>query len=240
MIIFDEKQRVEELLEHGFQSKTALLDFILLGKYLIYKGYSGNELKNELVKILSDKQELIPASYLPTIIPKIVRVATNNPLQEKKTIYITQKELDYIGTFSEKAQRIAFVYLVCYKFYEKEFLIKPIETKKFAKLTNLRNNQLFSLENELFEKGFLKDKETRTEIFYIVNLPENDNSEKMIEIDDYREIILYYEKYLGADIINCKKCNKLIKRNSNAQIYCKDCKKDKDKEKVIKYRQKKC
>ena len=93
MIIFDEKRRVEDLLKNGFQSKTALLDFILLGKYLIAQGYDGNELKNELIKILSDKQELIPASYLPTIIPKIIRVATNNPLQENKTVQITKKEL---------------------------------------------------------------------------------------------------------------------------------------------------
>lgn len=238
MIIFDEKQRVEELLKTGFKSKTALLDFILLGKYLIAQGKSGTELQNELIKVLSDKQNLIPANYLPTIIPKIIRVATNNPLQENKTVHITKEELDIISQFSDKAQRIAFVYLVCYKFYGKEFAIKPIETKRLAKLTNMRNNQLFLLENELFEKGFLKDKETRTELFYIVNLPDNDNSKVVIEIDDYRELIYYYERYLGENVINCKMCNKLIKRNSNAQIYCKDCKKEKDKEKVKKYRAK--
>lgn len=239
MIIFDEKQRIEDLLKNGFKSKTALLDFILLGKYLISKGYSGNELKNELIKILSDKQELIPASYLPTIIPKIIRVATNNPLQEKKTVHITQKELDLIKDFSEKAQRIAFVYLVCYKFYGKEFSIKPIETKRFAKLTNLRNAQLFMLENELFNSGFLKEKETRTELFYIVRLPNNDDSSIVIDIDDYRDFILYYEKYLGENVIKCKNCGKLIKRNSNAQIYCKDCKKERDLEKVRRCRKNK-
>lgn len=238
MIIFDERQRIESLLANGFQSNTALLDFILLGKYLIYNGLSGNELKAELAKILSDKQDLIPASYLPTIIPKIIRVAQNNPLQEKKVVEITKNEMDLITSFSEKAQRIAFIYLVCYKFYGKEFLIKPAETKKLAKITNMRNNQLFMLENELFEKGFLKEKETRTEIYYIVNLPENDNSEVVIRIDDYRELILYYDRYMGVDIINCKECNKLIKRNSNAQIYCRECKKEKNKEKVIRYRQK--
>lgn len=239
MIIFDEKQRVEDLLKNGFKSKTALLDFILLGKYLIAEGFSGNDLKNELIKILSDKQELIPASYLPTIIPKIIRVATNNPLQEKKTIYITEMELKEIEKFSDKAQRIAFVYLVCYKFYGKEFAIKPIETKKFAKLTNLRNNQLYMLENELFNSGFLSEKETRTDLFYIVNLPKNDSSDVLMEISDYRDFILNYEKYKGENVINCKRCGKLIKRNSNAQIYCKDCKKERDREKVKKCRENK-
>lgn len=238
MIIFDERQRVEDLLKNGFKSKTALLDFILLGKYLIAEGYEGNNLTNELIKILSDKQELIPASYLPIVIPKIIRVATNNPLQEKKTIYITQQELENIGEFSEKAQRIAFVYLVCYKFYGKEFAIKPIEIKRFAKMTNLRNNKLFILENELFNAGFLSEKETRTDLFYIVNLPKNDESEIKIEINDYRDFILYYEKFKGENIINCKKCGRLIKRNSNAQIYCKECKKEKDKEKVKRFREK--
>ena len=213
MIIFDEKQRVEDLLDNGFKSNTALLDFILLGKYLIYKGYTGNDLKIELVKILSDKQELIPASYLPTIIPKIVRVAQSNPLQENKIVNITKKEIEIINQFSEKARRIAFVYLVCY-------------------------NQLFMLENELLKSGFLKEKETRTEIFYMINLPENDDSEVVISISDYRELILYYEKYMGGDIINCKECGRLVKRNSNAQIYCKECKKKKDKDKVIKFRNK--
>ena len=239
MIIFDEKQRVEDLLKNGFKSKTALLDFILLGKYLIAEGFSGNDLKNELIKILSDKQELIPASYLPTIIPKIIRVATNNPLQEKKTVYITEMELKEIEKFSDKAQRIAFVYLVCYKFYGKEFAIKPIETKKFAKLTNLRNNQLYMLENELFNSGFLSEKETRTDLFYIVNLPKNDSSDVLMEISDYRDFILNYEKYKGENVINCKRCGKLIKRNSNAQIYCKDCKKERDREKVKKCRENK-
>lgn len=239
MIIFDEKQRVEDLLKNGFKSKTALLDFILLGKYLIAEGFSGNDLKNELIKILSDKQELIPASYLPTIIPKIIRVATNNPLQEKKTIYITEMELKEIEKFSDKAQRIAFVYLVCYKFYGKEFVIKPIETKKFAKLTNLRNNQLYMLENELFNSGFLSEKETRTDLFYIVNLPKNDSSDVLIKINDYRDFILNYEKYKGENVVNCKRCGKLIKRNSNAQIYCKDCKKERDREKVKKCRENK-
>ena len=239
MIIFDEKQRVEDLLKNGFKSKSALLDFILLGKYLIAEGFSGNDLKNELIKILSDKQELIPASYLPTIIPKIIRVATNNPLQEKKTIYITEMELKEIEKFSDKAQRIAFVYLVCYKFYGKEFVIKPIETKKFAKLTNLRNNQLYMLENELFNSGFLSEKETRTDLFYIVNLPKNDSSDVLIKINDYRDFILNYEKYKGENVVNCKRCGKLIKRNSNAQIYCKDCKKERDREKVKKCRENK-
>ena len=239
MIIFDEKQRVEDLLKNGFKSKTALLDFILLGKYLIAEGFSGNDLKNELIKILSDKQELIPASYLPTIIPKIIRVATNNPLQEKKTIYITEMELEEIEKFSDKAQRIAFVYLVCYKFYGKEFVIKPIETKKFARLTNLRNNQLYMLENELFNSGFLSEKETRTDLFYIVNLPKNDSSDVLIKINDYRDFILNYEKYKGENVVNCKRCGKLIKRNSNAQIYCKDCKKERDREKVKKCRENK-
>lgn len=239
MIIFDEKQRVEDLLKNGFKSKTALLDFILLGKYLIAEGFSGNDLKNELIKILSDKQELIPASYLPTIIPKIIRVATNNPLQEKKIIYITEMELKEIEKFSDKAQRIAFVYLVCYKFYGKEFAIKPIETKKFAKLTNLRNNQLYMLENELFNSGFLSEKETRTDLFYIVNLPKNDSSDVLIKINDYRDFILNYEKYKGENVVNCKRCGKLIKRNSNAQIYCKDCKKERDREKVKKCRENK-
>lgn len=239
MIIFDEKQRVEDLLKNGFKSKTALLDFILLGKYLIAEGFSGNDLKNELIKILSDKQELIPASYLPTIIPKIIRVATNNPLQEKKTIYITEMELKEIEKFSDKAQRIAFVYLVCYKFYGKEFVIKPIETKKFARLTNLRNNQLYMLENELFNSGFLSEKETRTDLFYIVNLPKNDSSDVLIKINDYRDFILNYEKYKGENVVNCKRCGKLIKRNSNAQIYCKDCKKERDREKVKKCRENK-
>ncbi len=238
MIIFDEKQRVEGLLKNGFQSKTALLDFILLGKYLIAKGYEGAELTNELMKILSDKQSLIPANYLPTIIPKVIRVAVSNPLQEPKTIYITQNELDLISQVSDKAQRIGFIYLVCYKFYGKEFAIKPVEIKKLAKLPNIRNNQLFLLENELYESGFLKDKETRTELFYIVNLPENDNSDVVIEINDYRELIYYYERYLGENISNCKLCNKLIKKNSNAQIYCRECKKVKDREKVEKYRAK--
>lgn len=239
MIIFDEKQRVEDLLKNGFKSKTALLDFILLGKYLIAEGFSGNDLKNELIKILSDKQELIPASYLPTIIPKIIRVATNNPLQEKKIIYITEMELKEIEKFSDKAQRIAFVYLVCYKFYGKEFVIKPIETKKFARLTNLRNNQLYMLENELFNSGFLSEKETRTDLFYIVNLPKNDSSDVLIKINDYRDFILNYEKYKGENVVNCKRCGKLIKRNSNAQIYCKDCKKERDREKVKKCRENK-
>lgn len=239
MIIFDEKQRVEDLLKNGFKSKTALLDFILLGKYLIAEGFSGNDLKNELIKILSDKQELIPASYLPTIIPKIIRVATNNPLQEKKTIYITEMELKEIEKFSDKAQRIAFVYLVCYKFYGKEFVIKPIETKKFARLTNLRNNQLYMLENELFNSGFLSEKETRTDLFYIVNLPKNDSSDVLIKINDYRDFILNYEKYKGENVVNCKRCGKLIKRNSNAQIYCKDCKKERGREKVKKCRENK-
>ena len=239
MIIFDEKQRVEDLLKNGFKSKTALLDFILLGKYLIAEGFSGNDLKNELIKILSDKQELIPASYLPTIIPKIIRVATNNPLQEKKTIYITEMELKEIEKFSDKAQRIAFVYLVCYKFYGKEFVIKPIETKKFARLTNLRNNQLYMLENELLNSGFLSEKETRTDLFYIVNLPKNDSSDVLIKINDYRDFILNYEKYKGENVVNCKRCEKLIKRNSNAQIYCKDCKKERDREKVKKCRENK-
>ena len=239
MIIFDEKQRVEDLLKNGFKSKTALLDFILLGKYLIAEGFSGNDLKNELIKILSDKQELIPASYLPTIIPKIIRVATNNKKQKKKTIYITEMELEEIEKFSDKAQRIAFVYLVCYKFYGKEFVIKPIETKKFARLTNLRNNQLYMLENELFNSGFLSEKETRTDLFYIVNLPKNDSSDVLIKINDYRDFILNYEKYKGENVVNCKRCGKLIKRNSNAQIYCKDCKKERDREKVKKCRENK-
>lgn len=237
MIIFDEEKRVEEMLENGVNSKTALLDFILLGKYLIDRGYENEELEHKLIKILSDKQELIPVSYLPTIIPKIIKVAKKTALQHKKEIEITKAELDILENFSEKAKRIGFVYLVCYKFFEKEFSIKPIEVKTFAKMTSLRNPQLYSLEKELFDFGFLKYKETRTDIFYVVNLPKEE-SETIITIKDYRDFIYYYEKYLGENIVECKECGRLIKKNSNVQKYCKDCKKKKNREKVEKCREK--
>ena len=52
----------------------------------------------------------------------------------------------------------------------------------------------------------------------------DEESEKVIFVDDWRELGYYYRKYKGENIIKCEKCGKLARGNkNNTKKYCNCC-----------------
>ena len=50
----------------------------------------------------------------------------------------------------------------------------------------------------------------------------DDESEKIIFVDDWRELGYYYRRYKGENIIRCAKCGKLERGNKNGTIKLSD------------------
>lgn len=180
---------------------------------------------------------------------KLYRLAENSTICDVDGIWITKAELDTIAHLHNKVlERLAFV-LLCYAKLSK---IRNPDSKGWvysnkyrdvfsqARITCKKAERYIMLAT-LKESGYLYGYQmpppdvwdkmseyrrneccTRMNDCRITFM--NDDSEKIIYVDDWRELGYYYRRYKGENIIKCAKCGKLDRGNKNGtKKYCKEC-----------------
>ena len=180
---------------------------------------------------------------------KIYRFAARRPICEVDGIWITQAELDAIIKLNDKVmERLAFVtlcyaklgklrnphttgriYNAKYKDIFQQARIKCSVADRYLMLSELSDYGLLAMykmpPTEKLEKMSeyeRKKYEDRMLDFRVVFMDEE--SEKVIFVDDWRELGYYYRKYKGENIIKCEKCGKLARGNkNNTKKYCNCC-----------------
>lgn len=167
---------------------------------------------------------------------------------EKDGFWITKSELAYIGELHDKVlERIAFV-LLCYaKLYKlrnsnANGWVYNSKTKDVFKQARVVCKVLDRHEyyGTLIEKGYLHEYQRPDGDLRFMSQWEyeryqkrmldvrvtfmDENSEKVIWVDDFRELGYYYRQYKGENIIKCAKCGKLTRGNKNGtKKYCREC-----------------
>ncbi len=218
-----------------------------LDAYMIahYPGYNENSIK-QLIKTNNSRQ---PIYYWERLYKRLYKTAMKTPICEADGIWITQSELDKIAELNDKVlERLAFVMLCYAKLYKVRnpnangwvYSNKYKDIFKQARIT-CKVDKRYEILNELDRKGYLfpyqfpsAEKMEKMSTYTLQRIHErqldsrvmfiNDDSEKIIFIDDWRELGYYYRRYKGENIIKCVKCGKLDRGNKNrTKKYCSSC-----------------
>lgn len=234
MIILDERKYAEECLESGELDKKPAITLHILAKYLYHiKGFRKRKIYLFLIEYIENNYPRYSKSKSSwnKSIEKIATKAGKFPLYETPEIWITENELRAIDEvqLSKNHKTIAFT-LLC-----------------LAKLRNLRNPKnngwVNNSSSEIFKLAHIATTSSRQEEILgdllihglieaakkIDNLSNrvtfiDNNSKKILQVDDFRELGYKYLQYIGENIISCQNCGVLIRGNKhNTRKYCSGC-----------------
>jgi hypothetical protein len=239
-IILDELNHVEKLIKSkNFGKYLKLRDLILLAKYFVYLGYDVHTIKTELIKIC----KYVDKNWNETLqiwkVDVSIREAGKRKIRTAIPIPITYGELDAIKQIHDYAlERILFIFLAYSKILKyNNTLIKPRKRPRLLGLfyvneapsaifslakVNVRISQRQDMLHYLFQQGYLDA--TRYGGYLIKYVCEN--SQTALWIEDYENIILYYQREKGEQVIGCQ-CGRLFIKRGSRSVLCPICLREK-------------
>ena len=226
MIIFDEKLYAEEMLKKGFKTTHKHVNELgILAKYYFSQGKEKDEVK-ENIKIFCEKhiKEFNNDEWYK-IINRTVNVAKNKKLITGKVVYITEDELNTIKQLDKlNEQKVAFVLLVVYKFYDqRKFEITIEDLYRLCKIDSLINSQtkLKILQN-LTKQGLININMKGERWVEFIS-----KGNDVLYIKDFDDFIYEYLRVIGdVNVTTCQNCSKAIQKKSNRTKYCRRCNAD--------------
>lgn len=239
MIIFDEKLYAEEMLKKGFKTTHKHVNELgILAKYYFSQGKEKDEVKKNIKEFCEKYIDEFNNDEWYKIINKTVNVAKNKKLITAKVVDITENEINKIKLLDKlNEQKVAFVLLVLYKFYDqKKFEINIEDLYRLCKINALINSQtkLKILQN-LTKLGLI-DINMKGERWVTFA----DNGKPIITIHNFKDFIYEYLEVIDKSrYLRCKECSKAIKKTSNNLKYCLNCTKNKQKERDREYQKRK-
>ncbi|MGM9988414.1 MAG: hypothetical protein ACI35O_14455 [Bacillaceae bacterium] len=223
MIIFDEKKHAEELLKKGFKSSHKQInDLKILGKYYFAKELNEDKVKKKLIEFAEEHIPQFNINEWYKIINNTVYSAKNGKFITGKIVEITESELETIQQLAKlNEQKVAFVMLVLYKFYDhRKFEINIEELYRLCKVTSINSQTKLKILQNLTSKGLI-DINMKGERW--VTFVNNDSQVK-VKIIDFDDFIFEYLYLLCEDeFLKCDTCQKVVKKTSNSRKYCKSC-----------------
>lgn len=144
-------------------------------------------------------------------------------------LHVTRGELQTISSLNNnKLEKLAFVLLVYSKIYNVKnknntYWVNSDVKDVFSdcKVTLTKHKQELMI-HELLNLG-LVDTSRKVDCTNIrVNYSDN-NDESAITITDFRDIVYYYLRWKGHNIVECSKCSRMFRKNKNVHKYCNAC-----------------
>ena len=163
------------------------------------------------------------------VLEKISNQASKYPLVQVNFVCITKHELETIQEIKSKPmQRIAFTLLCLAKFYDSV-------NEKNNDWVNSKINDIFNVAhvqipknkkplilNDLRKLGLIEYSAKVDNVNVNVQFVDNE-SEVILQIDDFRDLGYEYALYCGENFIRCRECGKLVRQNGNNTFgYCKE------------------
>jgi hypothetical protein len=225
LIIFDEKKHAETMLREGFTTKNRIVtEMKILSKYFFSKGFDDTDVKDKLVAFCEKHQDYFNNAEWYKIINKTLGIAKKSKLVTGREVKITQAELDTITSLpSLNEQRLAFVLLVLYKFYNKrKFQISLVDLFSLCKIS-VNSKTKMKLPHSLTSKGLIDINLYGKRWVNFVN----DDSEVVIHIRKFDDLIYYYLNYIGEGKYKyCCICDGIFYLSNNRQTKCRQCAKE--------------
>lgn len=170
-----------------------------------------------------------PVKWESTIY-KYVKGAKKYNMVQIDNVGVTQQELDIISSIPERRLRKLLFTLICLaKFYDKRADTTngwvSTEYKDIFRMAHLFVTQKVQakLLSELYNLGMISFGNKITNLSIRVNILDYQN-EPVWMIDDFRDLgNEYVFRTENLELIKCKSCGLVIKRNKNVQKYCPEC-----------------
>lgn len=235
MIVLNEKVFAEKCIDEGYISEKPYETLLVLAKY--YRHYMGFGQKKtyETLKTFMGKYypkySLNISSWEDTI-NKVVRFASKRELCQISEIWITDSEINTINsieTRSKYLRQLAFTLLCIAKVNNakesKNNNWVTIEAKDIFKYAHInvpakRQDEMLGDLQILGLIEFAKKNDNLSNRVLFID----ESGNKILKIDDFREIGYVYLKYMGENIIVCEKCGILTRGASNGlKKYCHNC-----------------
>lgn len=242
-LILNEYEYVEEVLKTKNIKTDTTKKIIVLIKYYKEKGMKRDQILGQIQDFMIDYYPEFNLSLWDEFLRKLIKTYSSSKysLRKIEEVHIYKEEMDYITNFNNpKLERILFIMLVYAKIGGFNGWINTDIRNVFRDSnTSSTKKNMYLYIHKLKEHGIVDiqkqvdGRNVRIEFM-------KDSGDIVIKIKDFRDIIMYYYEYKGERVKVCEGegCGSkfLIKNKNNySQKYCNKCKKEKEKEKKIKY-----
>lgn len=239
-IIISESKEVERLLNCESSSNWGIgmgKVVMLIGKYYYSLGLDRQKVFKNINLYLKERMDKYTPKKWSEMINNILDTIEKNEwynLIDIDSITITKAEWNtIIGIGNVKLEKIAFV-LLC---YIKVYRARGSSNDKMNNISDiLKESGLRAVDENKLLFADLRDlgliEVGKLNHMYVKPLYINEESDIYINIDDFEKVASYYDEYKnGSKYGECKVCGKRIKLGKNSKNkYCKECKKNKQKE----------
>ena len=249
-VVLNEKKQAEYIIEKGEVGNKPTSTLFLLAKYYRQKENLNKEQTfNKLNEFMEKNYKNYNSATWEDIIEDISKKANKYPLREIDYIEITKSEIDMIRNVCDiKYEKLLFTMLCYAKLYNKisdknnGWVNTDIkELFRVARVSVRYRNDKFLYLNDLETSGLIsfsnKNDNLNLRVTFI-----DDDSERVLRVEDFRELGYEYLNYIGdGKFIRCDCCKRFVKvisKFDSSTKYCNQCKHEKDIEKYSKYNKK--
>jgi len=244
-IVLNEKQILDKSLNDGYIDKKTTSTIKLLAKHYFSIGQNKDQVINSVENFM-DKYYLNfnIADWQGTIeksVKYVSKFKTFDFLNIVK-VDIYQEELKIIKDINNlRLEKLLFVLLVYSKIYNQ--MNKNDSNWVNSSLTDIFSDTKMAVGTK--DKGLMIKKLGDMELVEVSKKVDCTNIKVLftkgsgdiaIEVNDFRDIVFYYLKWIGENIGVCEgvDCGRLIKIASNSHKYCSDCAKKSKNAKIVK------
>lgn len=247
-IILNEQEIVDKALKDGYiDTKKPSSTIKLLIKHFYNIGQDKDQVRDSIETFLKKNLKGFNEVKWQTLLDNMVRdlQKSNNELFVLKDIKISGNELNKIRSIGNlRLEKLAFVLLVYAKIYNQ--MNKNKSNWVNSELKDVYSDTKMAVSSTEQGKMIYKLKElglvdiskrvdcTNIKVLFI------DDGEVEIELDDFRDFVLVYLKWIGEKIIDCEDCGQLIKpktKNSNIKL-CTKCSHEREKKRKREWKEK--
>ncbi len=236
-IVFYEIQHCEKILKEGVP-KLYQRDLNYLAKYWEYLGFNYTEIRKMIIDFCIKNDGRFNEIQSYKMINKSISHARNNFLRHDiAPITISFLELEKIKSLNDYSkEKFMFSMLVCARFFDEHPVRKKIGINKYNNIlyADISYKDICELANIKITKNKWNEWKREFTLLCLISPTILDSncwamgfnkfsSGSGIVIDDYRNIIGYYQEFHGEKMTHCRECGVLINKGSNRQAYCKDC-----------------
>lgn len=247
MAIIDEMKDVEILLLRDRIDKLNFKEIYALCKYWRYKGKDKSQCRQDIFNYLNSKldkfNEVVYYEKIEKVLNTVYKIKEENlKFAKVESIIFYESEMSYIQEEikSKSARRIFFIMLYHAKLKQQMYNLEDVvwlndEIRRYCRLAkvNEKIEKKMSYISELVDSEIISMSNSITDVSYKIDLSIFNKNNIAITIEDIKnekELILYYTKWIGSNMIKCKECGILVKKLGNNHKHCKSCRKKLDSE----------
>lgn len=228
MIIFNEKQYIEQLLAHGFPSRFSKRDIILLARHWQEQGLSNSEIYGKIVEFCKKWQKkFAEPKYETAILDAIYKLAEPSAAKMRsETINFSGTELERLAYLGRPHSDLLFLMMCICKLYNRDNLwvnskskIKLNELATLARL-HLTNNKQELLLHDMIVAGAI---EQMFPNLLQLKMAWLDHKEPVLSFPPSENMIDEWRMWFNRHYAECAVCGKIVPRANNKTKYCADC-----------------